>query len=127
MVSNRHAARELNPEDFLEPQAEEETEERDPIIDIFRKVDAVREDASEDGDDIAASRPAPIPVAAEEEQWDTPDAEGNQESQEGNSGESESEDTERGPEAAETMEVLDDPVRMYLREIGRVRPADLCG
>ena len=72
MVSSRHAARELNPEDFLETNAEEETEERDPIIDIFRKADAVREETSEDGDGIATPRPAAITVASEEEQWDTP-------------------------------------------------------
>ena len=120
MVSHRNASRELNPEDFLEPPAEE-TEERDPIIDIFRKVDAVQEEASEDGDGIAVPRPAPLAVAGEEEQWDTPDTEGNTETTDGTTPEAESEDQERGPEAAETVEVLDDPVRMYLREIGRVR------
>ena len=121
MVTNRHAARELNPEDFLEPQAEEEAEERDPIIDIFRKVDAVRNEASEDGDETAAPRPAPLPVASEEEQWDAPETEGNSDSQEGTTSDTETEDQERSQEAAETTEVLDDPVRMYLREIGRVR------
>ena len=120
MVSHR-TPRELNPEDFLEPAAEEETTERDPIIDIFRKVDAVHDDASEDGDGIAAPRAAALPVPSEEEQWDGTEQEGGQEGNEGNSGESSTEETERGPEAAETMEVLDDPVRMYLREIGRVR------
>ena len=120
MVSNRHAARELNPEDFLEPPAEE-TQERDPIIDIFRKVDAVREDSSEDGDGIADPRPVAIAVPSEEEQWDAPDTEGSTETPEGAGSDQEAEETERGPEAAESMEVLDDPVRMYLREIGRVR------
>ena len=120
MVSHR-ASRELNPEDFLEPAAEEETTERDPIIDIFRKVDPTREDASEDGDGIAAPRAATLTVPAEEEQWDGTEQEGGQEGTEGNTGESSTEDTERSPEAAETVEVLDDPVRMYLREIGRVR------
>ena len=120
MVSHR-TSRELNPEDFLEPAAEEETEERDPIIDIFRKVDTVHDEASEDGDGIATPRAATLTVAAEDEQWDGTEQEGGQEGNEGNSGEQSTEDTERGPEAAETMEVLDDPVRMYLREIGRVR------
>ena len=119
MVS--HRARELNPEDFLEPAAEEETQERDPIIDIFRKVDAVQEESSEDGDGIATPRAAALTVPSEEEQWDTPDGEGEKEGTEGTTTETESEDQERGPEAAETVEVLDDPVRMYLREIGRVR------
>ena len=121
MVSSRHAARELNPEDFLETNAEEETEERDPIIDIFRKADAVREETSEDGDGIATPRPAAITVASEEEQWDTPDTESGTETSDGTTTEAEPEDQERGLEAAETTEVLDDPVRMYLREIGRVR------
>ena len=120
MVSNRHAARELNPEDFLEPPAEE-TEERDPIIEIFRKVDAVNDDSSEDGDGIADPRPVAIAVPSEEEQWDAPDSEGNTEAPDGTGPDQETEDPERGPEAAESMEVLDDPVRMYLREIGRVR------
>ena len=121
MVSHRQASRELNPEDFMEPAAEEETQERDPIIDIFRKVDAVQEEASEDGDGIATPRAAALPVPSEEEQWDQPDAEGGQEGTEGSTQEAEAEEQERGPEATETMEVLDDPVRMYLREIGRVR------
>ena len=119
MVS-RHGARELNPEDFLEPAAEE-TEERDPIIDIFRKVDAVQDDGSEDGDGIATPRAAAITVAPEEEQWDGNETEGTTESSDDSSNEENAEETERGPEAAETVEVLDDPVRMYLREIGRVR------
>ncbi len=120
MVSHRSTARELNPEDFLEPPAEE-TEERDPIIDIFRKVDAAHDDASEDGDEIAGPRPPALTVAVEDEQWDTPDGEGTTDTAEGATPDAEAEDSERGPEAAESMEVLDDPVRMYLREIGRVR------
>ena len=122
MVSNRHASRELNPEDFLEPAAEE-TEERDPIIDIFRKVDAVNSDASDDGDEIQPGRTAPLAISGEEEQWDTPDAENNLESSEesGPEAEAEAEETDRAAEPGESMEVLDDPVRMYLREIGRVR------
>ena len=120
MVSNRHAARELNPEDFLEP-ATEETEERDPIIDIFRKVDAVHSDASDDGDENPAARTAPLAIAGEEEQWDTPDAENTTDTTGEAAPEAEAEETERETEPAESMEVLDDPVRMYLREIGRVR------
>ena len=120
MVTNRHAARELNPEDFMEPPAEE-TEDRDPIIDIFRKVDAVNTDGSEDGDEIPAGRTATLAIPSEDEQWDTPDAENGTETTDEAAPEAEAEDTERSPEAAESMEVLDDPVRMYLREIGRVR------
>ena len=120
MVSHRHGARELNPEDFLEPAAEE-TEERDPIIDIFRKVDTSNDESSEDGDGIATPRAATLTVAPEEEQWDGTETESTTETSDDNTTEESSEDTERGPEAAETVEVLDDPVRMYLREIGRVR------
>ena len=120
MVTNRHAARELNPEDFMEPPAEE-TEDRDPIIDIFRKVDAVNTDGSEDGDEIPAGRTATLAITSEDEQWDTPDAENGTETTDEAAPEAEAEDTDRSQEAAESMEVLDDPVRMYLREIGRVR------
>ena len=121
MVS-RHASRELNPEDFLE-NSTEESQERDPIIDIFRKVDAVNSDGTEDGEEMAVPRPPAIAVEGEEEQWDGTETENSTETQSETTTETESEpeDTERGPEAAETMEVLDDPVRMYLREIGRVR------
>ena len=119
MVS-RHGARELNPEDFLEPAAEE-TEERDPIIDIFRKVETSTDEGSEDGDGISTPRAAAVTVAPEEEQWDGTETENTTENSDDSSSEDNAEDTERGPEAAETMEVLDDPVRMYLREIGRVR------
>ena len=119
-MASRHGARELNPEDFLEPAAEE-TEERDPIIDIFRKVDASNGESTEDGDGIAAPRAAAITVAAEEEQWDGNETEETKESSDDTTSEENAEETERGPEAAETVEVLDDPVRMYLREIGRVR------
>ena len=120
MVSHRHAARELDSEDYLESPAEE-TGERDPIIDIFRKVDAAQGDASEDGDDAAVPRPGGLAVVTEEEQWDTPDAEGTSDTPEESASESESEEIERTAETAEAVEVLDDPVRMYLREIGRVR------
>ncbi len=85
MVSHR-TSRELNPEDFLETPAEEETEERDPIIDIFRKVDAVQNGASEDGDESAAPRAATITVPAEEEQWDGTESESGTETTEGSSG-----------------------------------------
>ena len=122
MVSHRSTSRELNPEDFLENNTEE-TEERDPIIDIFRKVDTGNADGSEDGDEIAVPRPAAIAVETEEEQWDgtETETENSTETKSETATEAEAEETDRGPEAAETMEVLDDPVRMYLREIGRVR------
>ncbi len=120
MVSHRNGARRLDSEDFLEAPAEE-PEERDPLIDIFRKVDAVQNESSEDGDGIAVPRPPALAVVAEEEQWDAPEAEGASGAAEGASSEAEAGDAERGAEAAETVEVLDDPVRMYLREIGRVR------
>ena len=121
MVSQRNITGELDPEDYIEAPAEEDREERDPIIDIFRKVDAARDDASEDGDGIEAARPAPLNVPVDEDQWESGDIDGTTESTEGPAAEAEVEETDRTQEAAETLEVLDDPVRMYLREIGRVR------
>ncbi len=119
MVSRRDSARELSPEDFLDPQTEE-TEERDPIIDIFRKVETGSTEETEDGEELAGNRPASLAVRTEEEQWDTPDGEATPETTDDTTTEADGEETEREPET-ETTEVLDDPVRMYLREIGRVR------
>ncbi len=118
MVSRRDSTRELTPEDFLDPQTED-TEERDPIIDIFRKVDAGSTDESDEGGE-AGHRPPSLAVRPDEEQWETSDTEATPEATDDTTAEADSEDTEREPET-ETVEVLDDPVRMYLREIGRVR------
>ena len=115
MVSRR----ELTPEDFLDPQ-NEDTEERDPILDIIRKVDAVSTDDSDEGEQLGGHRPPSVAARPDEEQWESTDTEASTESTDDTATEADGEDTEREPEA-ETVEVLDDPVRMYLREIGRVR------
>ena len=59
---------------------------------------------------------------ASEDQWDTPnDQDTNTAQEEGpNDADIENEEAEWEPDT-ETLEVLDDPVRMYLREIGRVK------
>ena len=120
-MATRNAAKELNPEDYTEQPAEENSEGRNSILDIIPKIYTGGSDGPEDADELAARSPAPLTITAEDDQdqWETPDGEPAAETTDG--ARPEAEDQEREPEAAETTEVLDDPVRMYLREIGRVR------
>jgi len=117
----RHSnGRNRNAEEFLE--GTEEPEEKDTIIEIFRGVKESQEDDSLGETNGMVTVPSQLAPEAAEEAWEpaTP-AEKSPDAAEDSSGaDSESEDVEWEPEA-ETLEVLDDPVRMYLREIGRVR------
>ena len=121
----RNASRELNPEDFLE-----DNEERAPdnLLGIIGTVSPARGD-----DDTDPVEDGPLPVMPSDvmeepsdDSWD--DAGGDDETKTAKALEDgpadaeieEEEEPEWEPEA-ESLEVLDDPVRMYLREIGRVR------
>ncbi len=115
----RNNRQELNPEDFLE--ATEENEDRDKILEIVRGVKGVAEEETTSDTTGIARPPAELAPEAADEQWD--DASSGEKSTDAPTekpSETESEEVEWEPEA-ETVEVLDDPVRMYLREIGRVR------
>ena len=120
-MATRNSAKELNPEDYAEQPAEENPEGRNSILDIIPKIYTGGSDGPEDADELAARSPAPLTITAEDDQdqWESADGEPAAETTDG--ARPEAEDQEREPEAAETTEVLDDPVRMYLREIGRVR------
>ena len=114
----RNNGRELNPEDYLDTN--EESEEPDQIVEIFRVVkESGEEDASESNG--LARQTSELALEQSEEQWeDSPTEAKSAESPADGAGESGPEDSDWEPEP-ETVEVLDDPVRMYLREIGRVR------
>ena len=109
----------LNPEEFLENR--EEPEDRENLLEIIRGVQGSQ------GDDPLAET-ATLPATSRElatespdEQWDQVSSEDKLANAPDSHGlESENEEPEWEPES-ESMEVLDDPVRMYLREIGRVR------
>jgi len=126
MVNRRDSSSELTPEDFLESQAEE-PEDRDPLIEIFRSVEAGRSEEAAEGEGIPGPRPGTLAVNPNGEQWDEPStdektteaADGTTTNAQGDT-DSDNEEADWEPET-ESMEVLDDPVRMYLREIGRVR------
>ena len=128
MVSRRDNS-ELTPEDFLESR-QEDSDIPDPVLDIIRNVDAARDDDGADGDLMSGVRPENLPESPGEVQWDgTQQAEKDDDSTEttdstgsntNNDTDSDADEPEWEPET-ETTEVLDDPVRMYLREIGRVR------
>ena len=117
----RNANRELNPEDFIEEN--EESEGQPNLLGIITRVED-----DEEGDGLVkptamSGAPAETESDASEDQWD--DSSGETES--GKASEEGPADTDIENEEAEweaeteTLEVLDDPVRMYLREIGRVR------
>ena len=109
----------LNPEEFLENR--EEPEDRENLLEIIRGVQGSQ------GDDPLAET-ATLPATSRELATESPDEQWDQVSSEdklanapdGSGLESDNEEPEWEPES-ESMEVLDDPVRMYLREIGRVR------
>ena len=112
----------LSPEEYLD--VSEGTEERDKLlVEIMRGVND-RQDDDALGESGGISVVAP-PLAADEsgeEPWGENGAavKPGDPATAGATGEADSEDLDWEPEA-ETLEVLDDPVRMYLREIGRVR------
>jgi RNA polymerase primary sigma factor len=118
----RNSGRDLNPEDFLDSNGEEEGNPN--ILGIIGQVQG--EEEEEDGivgsANIILVPPAGMEDAAED-QWD--DAAGDDEaapSKEQGPADSDIENDDADWESeTETLEVLDDPVRMYLREIGRVR------
>jgi len=123
---------ELSPEDFLESR-QEDSDSPNPVLDIIRSVDAARDDDGADGEGMSGARPATITENTSEAAWDSgTTTEKDTDSTEtttttttdrSNAPDSSSDDDEE-PEwepETESVEVLDDPVRMYLREIGRVR------
>ena len=121
-MTRRNDGPELNPEEFLsDSDGSRNGEERDNLQDILRGVNG-----SQDEDTLAensgmAKAPSELDAPPTDEQWDDPNsAEKSADAKEEGAadGESDEQDWER---EAETLEVLDDPVRMYLREIGRVR------
>ena len=112
----RKDSRELNPEEYLETN-----EVPDRILDIFRGVKEAADDAAIVAGNGLGRQSTDVAVETADEQWDDASPGGKSPDQGTDApSEAESEDVDWEPEA-ETVEVLDDPVRMYLREIGRVR------
>jgi len=131
-MARRDSSSELTPEDFLESR-QDDSDSPNPVLDIIRNVDAGRDEEGVDGDGMTGARPATITDNTGDAAWDgTATAEKDGDSTEtptatetGSSpAPTDSSDDDEEPEwepETESVEVLDDPVRMYLREIGRVR------
>ena len=118
-MARRSNGRELNPEDFLE--ATEEVEESDKLLEIIRGVKGAGEEEPTGEVNVLPARPAELVADSADDQWeDSATEEKSPNAPAEAPEEQESDDLDWEPEA-ESMEVLDDPVRMYLREIGRVR------
>jgi len=118
-MARRTNERELNPEDFLE--AAKETDDTDNLMDIVRGVKGAADDEAASASTGLVRQPSEIVEEPAEDQWEDPSSE---EKSADSPGESPADADDNEPEwepEAETVEVLDDPVRMYLREIGRVR------
>ena len=104
------------PEEYLNDAANTENNtDNSKILDMIRGADAVR--ASENGSEEAI----PVLVESAEESWDPPKPSAVVEP-DGDQVEEPAEDADEPEREIEVqgVEVLDDPVRMYLREIGRV-------
>ena len=123
----RRRSSSLNPEEFLE--GTDEPEEGDTIVEIFRGVKARQEEDAASESNGISNIASTLATQIQEEQWDSAETEdkvkdpaddGSGEPSTSSSSDSEGDDPDWEAEA-ETTEVLDDPVRMYLREIGRVR------
>ncbi len=131
-MARRDSSNELTPEDFLESR-QDDSDSPNPVLDIIRNVDAGRDDEGADGEGMTGARPATITDNNGDAAWDGTataekdgDANETATATEGSSlpSPTDSSDDDEEPEwepETESVEVLDDPVRMYLREIGRVR------
>jgi RNA polymerase primary sigma factor len=119
IVIRRKTGRDLNPEDVLD--VDEIPEEREDVLGILRDVPEGPEAVGLTEVDGLPGEPSPLPIEPLDEQWEeSPLEEKPSREPEEPSAEAESDETEWDAET-ESIEVLDDPVRMYLREIGRVR------
>jgi RNA polymerase primary sigma factor len=120
MVILRNTGRDINPNELLTRSGGHGDSQN--ILGIFRKVAETSEvnDLLE-VDDVLSQETAPLPVEASAEEWeDSTLAEKSPEDLEGPPADAEDEETDWGTES-EGIELFDDPVRMYLLEIGRVR------
>ena len=117
----RNSDQELNPEEFLERNGNnQDGEEGNELMEILRGVKGSQEeDALVENSPIAVSG-GDLAGPTTDEQWDDPASAEKTPDRGEDATDPENEEPDWEPEA-ETLEVLDDPVRMYLREIGRVR------
>ena len=109
----------LNPEDFVE--SNEDNDGPDKLMEIIRGVNDTGDDDSLAESNGVTRQSTEARTEQADDQWDDTTAEEKSpEAATDTPEESDNDEPEWEPET-ESMEVLDDPVRMYLREIGRVR------
>jgi RNA polymerase primary sigma factor len=120
VVVRRKTGRDINPNELL--RGSDGHEDSEDILGIFGEAPQTSVvDGLVKVDDVLSDGPSPLPVEPLEERWEaTLLGEKSPEEQEEPSAEAEDEETDWDAEA-ESNEVLDDPVRMYLREIGSVQ------
>ncbi|MFQ6026755.1 MAG: RNA polymerase sigma factor RpoD [Dehalococcoidia bacterium] len=121
----RNSGREIT-EDFLDDS--ENNGAPDNLLGILGNVSQARDEEEEDpvADDTLPVLPPDVTAEPSDDSWDDGSGEEDKAAKAFEEGpadadiEEENEEPEWEPET-ESLEVLDDPVRMYLREIGRVR------
>ncbi len=116
----RRTGRDINPEDLR--NGDDGQEETDTILGIFGPAPDIAEvDGLAEADDVLPGATTTLPVEPLDEPWeDATLVAKSPEEMEEPTPEAEGEEADWESET-ESIEVLDDPVRMYLREIGRVR------
>ncbi len=131
MAKRRDIGSELTPEDFIESR-QDDSDSPNPVLDIIRNVDTARDDDGTDSEGMSGGASSALAATSSEAEWDssqTAEKDGDATETTSTDGttsaaNSTTDDDDDEPEwepETETVEVLDDPVRMYLREIGRVR------
>ena len=120
-MTRRNSDQELNPEEFLERNGNnQDGEDGNELMEILRGVKGSQEEGALVENTPIAGPAADTAEPTTDQQWDDPASAEKSPDAGGDATDPENEEPEWEPEA-ETLEVLDDPVRMYLREIGRVR------
>jgi RNA polymerase primary sigma factor len=120
IVPRRKSDRDINSKELLAGSDMQKYNES--ILGVFHEAPkSSGANGLEEVDNALCDEPSPLRVEALEEQWEeTISVEELSEELEDSWAEAEDDGAERDAET-ESIEALDDPVRMYLREIGRVR------
>ena len=120
-MTRRNSDQELNPEEFVERNNHnQDGDDGNELLEILRGVKGNQEENTlvEDAPMARSAVDAVDPTT--DAQWDGPAATEKRQDPVDDANDPENEEPDWDTEA-DTVEVLDDPVRMYLREIGRVR------
>ena len=115
-----------NSQEFIDPNDEDNSDGAAKLLGLINQIRKSSEDDDLSDGDVMVAAPSRQGNANSEDTWNGTsgsEEDGEEKSEDGSPTETDIEEEEEVEWEAETetLEVLDDPVRMYLREIGRVR------